>query len=153
MSALITFHVERWSQYYPDCLDLWAEHYDEIAADKVRQAMSPDVKFYEVCDNAGVLSILTARHKGKMIGYFISVLRRHTHYDTYCAFEDAYFMSREYRKGFAGVRLIKEAEKVLKRRGVQKIFVMTKGFKNLGAIFERLGYGLTDLTYAKWIGE
>ena len=148
----ITYQVENWDSYYSDCQELWKEHYDEIAVDKERMEMAPDVSFYQVCEDAGMLSILTARQNGKMIGYFLFIVRPHPHYrNVLCAFEDAYFMSKSCRKGMAGVRLIAEAEKVAKARGAKKLCVFTKMFKDLGKIYERRGYKLTDHVYWRWL--
>lgn len=152
----VTFQVENWARYYSDPArpDLWAEHYAEIGADKVRMPMSPDVHFFTALDAAGALQVLTARHRGRMVGYFLTVVRPHTHYSSIlCGFEDSYFLTACWRKGLTGVRLIKANEAALRARGVKKVFVMTKSFKDLGRLYERLGYVNTDHTYAKWIGD
>lgn len=146
----ISFQVEDWENYCRDAGAALAEHSEELAADGMK--IQIDAPFYRVCDEQGGLSILTARFEGKIIGYFISVVRAHPHYkDTLCAFEDAYFLSKEHRKGWTGVRLVREAEKALKARGVKKLFVMENRKKNLRSFFPALGYKETHITYAKWI--
>jgi GNAT superfamily N-acetyltransferase len=151
---MITFHIESWAQYEADCQELWKLHYDEIAVSKERMPMRPDVTRYKGLEASGQLMILTARKSGAMIGYYLATVMPHPHYaDVLCGFEDSYFVAPAERKGMVGVRLIKEAEKRLKQRGVKKVFVMTKSFKDLGRIFERLGYEQSDICYAKWIGE
>lgn len=149
----ITYQLESWSDYYRDCQDLWREHYDEIATHKDEMEMSPDIASYRFIESQGQLQILTARENGKMIGYQISVVKRHLHYATLCGFEDSYFLTKSSRVGITGIRLIKEALKYMKARGVKKVFFHTKAFFDLGRIFEYLGFTKSDTIYSLWIGD
>lgn len=149
---MLTFQVESWAAYRAECGALWREHYDEIARDKDRMPMRPDEALYEALDAAGSLHVLTARDAGLMVGYQITVVRPHPHYaDVLCGFEDAYFLSAPYRKGMAGVKMIRAAVDTLRARGVRKVFFHTKAFKNLGRIFEFLGFVKSDEIYSRWV--
>lgn len=151
---MITFQTEKWDDYYRDCQELWKEHYEEIAVQKDKMKLSPDVETYKIIESKGQLLIVTMRDEGKMIGYSLIIVRSHLHYSqVLCAFEDAYFMSATYRKGRAGIGLIKETLNIVKKMGVQKAFFFTKEFKDLGKIFEYLGGKKSDIIYAFWIGE
>lgn len=150
---MITYQQEGWSSYYTDCQALWHEHYAELATNKDSMQMSPDIETYKALEQQGNLLILTARENGTLIGYQIAVVRRHLHYSTLCGFEDAYFLTKAKRQGMIGVRLITESLKLMKQRGVQKVFFMTKNVLNKGLIFERLGFTRSDITYSKWIGN
>lgn len=151
---MITYQLEDWATYYRDCQDLWLEHYDEIAVQKDKMPMRPDVASYVALEQAGRLQIVTARDDGKMIGYILSVVRPHLHYaDVLSGYEDAYFLSKSHRKGMTGVKLIREAIRYMKAVGVQKAFFMTKVALDMGRIFERLGFSKTDIVYSKWIGD
>lgn len=155
-SPSVTFQVESWASYYsdPEREALWCEHYSELAVDKDEMPCGPDIHLFTSLDAIGALQILTARAAGRMIGYFLTVVRPHTHYcSVLCGFEDSYFISKPFRRGLTGVKLIKENERLLRARGVKKLFVMTKTSKDLGMIYDRLGYHCSDYTYAKWIGE
>jgi L-amino acid N-acyltransferase YncA len=150
---LITYAVEDWQTYFRDCQELWREHYEEIAARKDRMAMDPDVPTYERAQAENVLVIVSAREAGKMVGYVVCVTRRHMHYNVYCGFEDAYFLSASHRQGMAGVRLIKEAVKALKRRGCQWVFFHSKEHKPLDRIFKFLGFSRADSVHSLWLED
>jgi hypothetical protein len=151
---VITYQVEPWAAYFADCQTLWVEHYSEIAGDKERMPMRPDVVLFEQLDRSGQLQIITARDAGKMVGYMLFIVRPHPHYaDVLCGFEDAYFMAMASRKGTAGVRLIRESIAVLKRRGVKRVFIHTKKAKDLGRILVFLGLSHSDEIYSGWIGD
>lgn len=155
---MITYALESWSDYYRDCQDLWREHYEEIAQLKHLKAMSPDVSLFQFLDAQGALQILTARQAGRMVGYCLVLVRRHTHYATLCGFEDSYFISAAARRdgkglgGSPGLRLILLSLQHLRKRGVQEVFFMTKTHKDLGSLFRKLGFTHSDEVYSKWIG-
>jgi hypothetical protein len=58
-------------------------------------------------------------------------------------------MLPEARKGGGGVRLFIEAERSLREKGVVKTYLSTKVHKDNTAIFERLGWRLTDKVFTK----
>ena len=151
---MITYALEPWSTYYRDCQALWPEHYEEIAVQKDRMPMRPDVASYEALDAAGRLQVVVAREDGRMIGYVVSVIRPHLHYaDVLCGYEDAYFLTKSHRRGMVGVKLLRAAVEHMKRAGVRKAFFMTKAALDMGPIFERMGFTKTDIVYSKWIGD
>lgn len=151
---MITYTLEPWATYYRDCQELWPEHYDEIAVQKDRMPMRPDVAAYEAMDRAGMLQIVVARDDGRMVGYVVSIIRPHLHYaDVLSGYEDAYFLTKSHRKGMIGIKLIREAIRHMQARGVRKCWFSTKLAHDMGRIFERLGFSRTDVTYSMWIGD
>ena len=78
------------------------------------------------------------------------MLFRSLHYKT-CktAFEDIYFLKKEYRKGRTGIRLFQFAEKELRNEGVNRVVMHTKIHLDNSSLFEYLGYKLTDKLYTK----
>lgn len=150
---MITYAIERWSDYRKDCMPLWVHHYDEIAGDK-RMAMQPDEGLFKYLDSVGQLQIMVAREAGEMIGYMLFVVRPHTHYaGVLCGFEDAYYVLPSRRKGWAGIRLIKKSVAALKARGVKRVFVHTKKAKDMGRVLKFLGMTHSDEIYSAWIGD
>jgi len=150
---VITYTVEPWDDYFRDCQDLWVEHYEEIGTNKDKMPMGPHIEGYEWLESQGQLQIICARKEGLLIGYSLVIIRRHLHYPTFCGFEDSYFVRKSERKGTVGIRLIKETLSVLEKRGVKKVFFLTKEFLDRGPVFERLGFKKCDTMYSKWLGE
>lgn len=150
---MIVWMAEPWGQYRAGCDRLWAEHYEEIAVDK-GMVMKPDEPAYEALERAGQLHVLVGREHGRMVGYVTSVVRPHLHYaDTLVGFEDAYFLTKEARRGFAGVTMIREWLAAMRARGCYKAFIMTKPFLDMGPLFERLGAVKSDTVYAFRFGD
>lgn len=151
----LSFAVEPWQQYYPECVELWDMHYAEFTPfHRGRLHGGPDVAAYKRCDAAGQLMIVAARAGGKLVGYALVVIRPHLHYKaTLCGFEDAYYLHPDFRRGMAGVKLIKFTIQALRARGVKMTYWMTKEFINRAKLLERLGMEKCDTAYCLWLGD
>jgi hypothetical protein len=78
----------------------------------------------------------------------------HLHYrTTIFAVNDVLYVDPAHRGSRAGVGLIKESERILKACGAQKVIWHVKqDICDFGPLLRRLGYGLEDVLYGKWIG-
>ena len=150
----ITYQKEFFYYIMPELPALFMAHYDEVALDKEHMALSPAWKQYINLETAGVLHILTVRAGGELVGYFFNLVYPHLHYsDVLCSFSDMFFMRPQYRKGWRGVKLFIENEKMLKALGVKKLFIMTKIHIDVIKIIERLRYKTIEYVHSGWIGD
>lgn len=125
------------------------EHYDELCVTK-DFPLDPDYEAYGRLCVAKMLKCITCRRDGELIGYAIFVVNPHLHYKScVTAFEDIYFVKKEYRQGRTGLRLFQYAEDVLKKSGVHRIVMHTKLHLDNSRLFEYLGYKLTDKLFTK----
>lgn len=128
---------------------IFPEHYDELCVTK-DFALEPDYDAYRRMAAAGMLRTITCRCDGELIGYIVFIVQPHLHYKScMTAFEDIYYVKKEYRKGRVGIRLFQYAESVLKQRGVKRIIMHTKIHLDNSRLFEYLGYKHTDKLYTK----
>jgi GNAT superfamily N-acetyltransferase len=128
---------------------LFPLNYEELCVTK-DFPLAPDYDAYKRLAEAGMLRCITVRADEEVIGYAIFIIQPHLHYRT-CktAFEDIYFIRKEYRKGKIGIRLFQYAEQVLKGIGVQRIIMHTKVHLDHSRLFEYLGYKWTDKLFTK----
>ena len=128
---------------------LFPLHYEELCVTK-DFPLAPDYDAYKRLADSGMLRCITVRADDEMIGYIIFIIQPHLHYMT-CktAFEDIYFIRKDYRKGRVGIRLFKYAEEVLKGIGVNRIIMHTKIHMDNSSLFEYLGYKWTDKLFTK----
>jgi hypothetical protein len=151
----ISFEVERFSDVIGEMREYFTAHYQELATfkDKISE-VNPDYALYEAMDAAGKLHLVTARDEGKLVGYYVGVVMPQPHYKTtLAAMADLYWLHPDYRKGFTGVDFLRFIESSLKERGVQVTVMGTKLSKDLGRLYEHLGYQPTDTVWRKWIGN
>ena len=151
---MITFHVEQWAEFYPDVKPIFPLHWKELALHQEEIPLSIDEAKYEALDKGGILLIITARDSGELVGYYLWFLMPHLHY---CAsgpmgLTDMYFVLPEYRKG-VGARLFIFSEIELRKRGVVKAITSCKAHSDHSALFDRLGWVLSDLTFVKYLGK
>jgi L-amino acid N-acyltransferase YncA len=150
----VNYQVERWSQCCAELLSIVYEHWKEIALDQERIPLDPDSNYYKTLDEQGVLHIVTARDEGKLVGYYVSLVRTHPHYQgTLFGLVDLYFILPEYRLAHTGLELFKAMEQSLKERGVKSLISTTKAHYNLTPLFKRLDWEPVGTLFQKWIGD
>lgn len=146
----VTYAVETLAIARAEMEALFPLHWAEVAVNRDVIKLDPDWPSYYALERAGQFHLLVCRVDGKMAGYHICFVRPHLHYrESLSAITDIFFIHPDYRAGRIGVQLFKESEKVLRARGVQKIFLGCKVSKDLTPLFERLGYTKIEFVFAK----
>tara|TARA_R110000737_G_scaffold4011_2_gene13235 strand:- start:6427 stop:6885 length:459 start_codon:yes stop_codon:yes gene_type:complete len=137
-----------------DCKYLIELHWEEIALNQDRVKLNPDWEAYEDLEAQGKLKVFTARENGILVGYFVVILGNNIHYkDHVFASNDIIYLHQDYRKGFAGIRLIKFAEKCLKEDGVSVLLINTKIHRPFDKVLERLKFKPIERVYSKYLGD
>jgi len=139
-------------QFLPEFEKLFPLHYEELCVTK-EFPLEPDLDAYRALANAKMLRCITCRADSELIGYIVFTISRHMHYRTcITAFEDLYFVRKDYRKGRVGIKLFQYAEKVLRQFGINRIVMHTKVHLDNSRLFEYLGYKWTDKVFTKILG-
>lgn len=153
MSPVLSYRLESFPVFWLASAALRAAHAEEMVHDP-RMFRKEDENGYLLSWFAGTLQIVTVRDGDEMVGYFGTALRPHPHYaDTLAAYEDAYFLLPAYRRGYAGVRLIREAEAFARAAGAQIFYICVPvGKERQVRLVEHLGFAPDYVTHSKWIG-
>ncbi len=149
------FQIEEFSGVYLELEPFFEAHYNELATlkDKIPK-VEPAYGLYAKLEAAGSLHVATAREAGALVGYYVGVVTPHPHYKSVLlASADLYYLAPDYRKAQNGITFLQFIEASLKERGVQMTVMGTKMSKDLGALYEHLGYQPTDVVWRKWIGK
>lgn len=130
-------------------------HWEDLALNKDQVPLLPNWKRYQQLEDEGALSIVTARRNGRLEGYCAMILSPGLHYSScYEARMDLFWLAPEVRnQALPGVRLLRAVEKELKRRRVQRVYMGSKLHKDVGRLFERLGYHPIETWYSKMLLE
>jgi len=151
---MIKYQQEFLSQVQSDIEPLLELHWKEIALNQDKIKLNPDWDAYHNLELTGNLKIFTARSGEELVGYFVVMLNNNIHYkDHVFASNDVIYLHKDYRKGFAGIRLIKFAEKCLKEDGVSVLLINTKSHKPFDKVLERLKFKPIERVFSKFIGE
>ena len=146
---MITFQTEAPTPFADDAMQLFKDHYDEIAERTDVIELDPDIEKYNYLYNQKMLEIHTARDDGKLIGYSIWFVCNHMHYKkSLTASSDVLYISPDYRKGLFGYKFIKWTTEEIKKRKPQSIIFHVKPFLDYGFLLERLGGNLLEKIYS-----
>ena len=147
------FKEESFDQVIGEIKPLLEKHYEEIALDKDVIKLNPDYEIYKKLCDSGMMKITTARQAGLLVGYCIVIVKHHLHYkDSLTAVNDIFFIDPAYRQGSTALKLFKQVEEMLKGYGVQRLVMNTKKHRDVGVLFDRLGYIETERVFTKIIG-
>lgn len=135
-------------------LDLFQNHWREIALDKDTVPLDVDWRRYYAAEAEGLWRVFAARDGKRIVGYISWYIGPHVRYKstTYCA-ADVFYLDPAYRKGTTGYRMIKAALEALPRPC--KVLMTEKlHFKEgrVGRLFERLGLRPIEQVYSMTLG-
>lgn len=146
----ILFAVEKFKDAIEEARPLLRLHWDEIAKNKGLLKLDPDTETYERMGEH--LLLVTARHDGRLVGYFLWFLLNHPHYrQVSVAEEDLHFLLPEYRQGLVGYKLIKVACQAAIECGAKLLVIREKIGHERPAIMRRLGFVPTDVIYTRGV--
>ena len=121
-------------------------HYDEIATHRHIKRLDPDYSRYYSLEEAGCLRIFTARDSGCLVGYFITFITPHMHYqECIYALNDILYVHPDYRKSTVSYRLIVNAiEDIKENTGANVLCLHMKVKYPFRHLLTKLGFQLTE---------
>ena len=153
--AILEFALEPYSaQLIAELRPLWDAHHREIP--QLGLPLDPDLKCYKTMADAGALRIFTARlwnedrDDSVLAGYQVFGVMKHPHrrYSTE-ALQQLLYLDPDCRKGWTAIRFLRYCWTALEAEGCKVLHQQIDARNDFGKIFERYGFQLTDLTYAR----
>ena len=151
------FHEERFSWLRHSGAELFERHYREASAD-LTVPLDPNWPLYDAMEQQNLEACVVIRKDGALIGYAVFLMTPHLHYDHVVAEADVFFIDPAHRSGWLGVKLFQLTEDLLREKGVSEICSRVKlhvkpgrGGRDLGMLFEFLGYRPVETNYRKRI--
>lgn len=141
--------------------DLMIPHWIEAGVHKDRMPLEIDWPAYYELEAMGRFRAYSLRKNGIVIGYNLFIVHKHMRYRTVQAINDAIYVDPEER-GFAGLILIRRAERDLFDSGVDVIQYHSKDHVilgrherhgTLGTVLDALGYGRVESVHMKMRGD
>jgi hypothetical protein len=144
----MTFTRERLSEVQHDLDVLLPLHKDEVCMFGEDIVLDPDWQKYYTFDKLNMLHILTWREHGELVGYYITVVYRHLHYDFLVADNDVLFVHPKYR-GPDVIKFFRYVDFYLKDLGCKVAITTVKPTIDYRPLAEFLGYKLLEYKYFK----
>jgi len=147
----LTYQKEDFEDVCDECMDLIIDHWQDVALNKDEVPLDPNWETYRMLFSQGFGHIMTARTEaGELVGYSVCTMMPHLRYkEVKWAEGDIFFLHPDHRKGSAGTRLLQAAEKMMKDLGATKLYQKVKLHRDVGKVFERIGYHAIERVYVK----
>jgi len=150
--AVVTYQTEKLADVKPELGVLWPEYWNEVRGAQEAKTLNPNYSIYEHFEREEKLLIITVRegNSRELIGFHISIISPHlNHADVLCSFGNAWYVKPEYRRGTVGFRLLREAEALLKQRGVIRMYMEITPQVDVSALLKRRGWAEATRQYCK----
>ena len=141
--------------FLEEAKDVLYMHWEELALNKDKIYLKPDVNKYVSMQQSGLLYNIIVYKDEKIIGYSVIFMSPHIHYqDNIYANVDIIYVHPEYRHSTVGARLLVATEQLAKDNGASVILHHAKPYvPMIIKPLEKLNYQLYELMYGKYIGE
>ena len=151
---MIKYAVEQLPDFIEELAPLLEDHYEEVAMYKDKIKLNPDYDKYLKLAEMGMMHCVTVRDDKKLVGYFISFIQPHLHYqDTIYALNDILYLDPQYRGTNAAVKMFVFAEEQLREEGVDVIVLHMKTSLPFEGLAKFLHYDKAEYNYSKYVGE
>lgn len=138
--SAVTIQQEPFEAFWRDGQELFVEHAAEVGG-REGVILRPNVPLAERLEEARAVQIVTARYRGRMVGYLVVLIGPSLEdIDLVSATQNTFFVTRAFRG--IGFRLLRFAIDGLRKRNVGEV-ILRAGVRGDGrrltAMFERLG--------------
>jgi hypothetical protein len=144
---MIKYQQESFDTVIDDIQGLLELHKNELCMFGEDIELNPNWSKYKELDKIGILNIITMRKNGILIGYYISIIFRHLHYNFTISCNDILYIVKKYR-GHA-MTFFRFIQKHLEDRGVKVMSFNIKPILDFRNVAEYLGFELLEYTYFK----
>jgi hypothetical protein len=151
----LVFQVERIRDIVDEIHPLHEAHFAETEKHLLGFELKPNYEYFIASEMQGSLIQFTCRdiESGKLVGNIRMYVNTSLHTGTLVASEDTYYVSPEYRKGFAALRFWQFMESCLQSIGVREIYTDSKLVNKVNKLNEYCGYKHIANTYIKVFEE
>jgi GNAT superfamily N-acetyltransferase len=139
------------SPYLDSMAALIDEDWQETESHLVPEGITLNRKMFAALEAAGVMHSLLVFDDDKIVGHCVLVVSPHIHYALTSATVTTFFVSKPYRKGRLGIKLLDRAEEIARREGARFLSCAAKPDTALGAVLLRRGFRVEDITHIKEI--
>jgi hypothetical protein len=137
-------------EFGEECDSMFVDHLNEVQM--IREEPWVDHITYVRASQRGDLALVVARDNGRVVGYLGFWIINDPNHMSVQAQQAGFYLLEEYRKGFTAVKMIKEAERVLKENfDVGAVLLVSTIKKDISPLFRYLDYQEAETTYIKEI--
>ncbi len=146
-NRVFSYAAETLDTCLAEILTLAEDHFKETSR-YTGGGFSPDIEAYQATEKLGALGVFTLRDEDRHLrGYCLMIIRRHHHSAEVRATEDLLYIQPSCRGN--GRAFVAWMDACLASVGAQVVYRAVQSLHNHGRMYERLGYSVSEITYAK----
>ena len=151
---MVRFEEEKFEDIIDEMKPLLQEHYKEIAMYKDKISLNPNYELYQAMADAGTLHILAARHGTVLVGYCVTFVNKHPHYNDHLyAVNDVVYLDPAYRHSAVAPEMIAELERMMLEKGVSVMTFHMKTYQPFETLMDFMGFEKAEYLYSKYIKD
>jgi len=151
---MITYQEESFAEMLEEMKSHLDEHYTETETYQDKVPLNPDYDAYQVLEDLGALSVVTARDDEKLVGYCLTFMNMSPHSkDHLFATNDMIYVERDYRHTAVAPELMSMVESVMQDNDVSILTFNMKTHIPFESLLDNLGYDRVESVYSKYIGK
>lgn len=140
-------HAVRWGEVVGELSQLLPAHHQETG---LGEALNMNYRAYEGLARSGGLQVVVLRRGSALVGYWTLVVSPFLHSMGHrVAHSDLIYITPAARSRVAWKILFRAVQQILLAKGVDFWFVGSKAKRPIGALLEREGFSLEELSYVK----
>lgn len=118
--------------------------FDELTAEYMEESgnpflpKNPDFDYYRTLEEKARLFVIGIFDGDRLVGFGSFVLTELPHHSIITAAADTIFLSKAYRRGSAGLRLLRNLSELAKSKGASGIYWGCRSGSRLEKVFEKL---------------
>lgn len=130
--------------------------FDQVVIDYCSESGLPDLgsampalDWYQNLEKVGALSCCVAVDGDNLVGVVVVVTTLYPHFGKLVGSVESLWLAKDYRKGSAGLKLIREAKAMAKEKGAIGVYFGARFGSRLAKVYERLFTLVNQLFWAK----
>lgn len=146
----MTYNIQEENTYRvaSECLSLGRDHYNEVESKSKAIPYDADQKMINMMLDAGMISIVTARLDGKLVGYYASLCGPDFQTKTTITKEIGIYVAPAHRGQGLFKQMLDKTEAIAKERGIKLMLIMFKVGQN-EQLAEENGFEKTETIFQK----
>lgn len=109
------------------------------------------IEQYKMLEESGLIYPIGAYLRNLLIGFVGVLTPVMPHYGVKVAYTESFFVSKEYRKSGAGLKLLRAAEEYARETGCVGLLVSSPFNGDLAQVLPRVGYSETNVMFYKHV--
>ncbi|CAB5162182.1 acetyltransferase domain containing protein [uncultured Caudovirales phage] len=132
----------------PNRYELWDEYALESSINGLPHP-NVQIDMYRMLEQQGVIQLIGAFDDTKLIGFVAVLANVLPHYGVIMAITESFFVSKDYRKTGAGLKLLREAERHARSIKAPGLLVSAPFGGRLAEVLPHVGYDETNRVFFK----